>query len=255
MAVRERRGTGGRGTAGAYWRRRGASRRWSAAPAVRPGTCRAGRRSGRPACRPRSPSPAAARPASRARGGGALSSAMARSSASRSRRETSLSISAWVASANGRLEKAAPPPPRNDDPPSGYPIGPSVLDRPNSLTILTARSVAPARSLDGPGRPLADHHQLGGPAAEADGERIEQVVLAVHVPLDQRQLLGHAEGLARGQDRHLGHRVGVLGQRRHHGVPGLVHRDRVLLLGQQHVGAFPPAEDDPVPGRVEVGRR
>ncbi len=79
-----------------------------------------------------------------------LSSSIARSSAWRSRRETSLSISAWVASANGRLDMGAPPPPRNTDPPSGYPIGPSLSDRPNSLTILVARSVAPARSLAAP---------------------------------------------------------------------------------------------------------
>ena len=64
------------------------------------------------------------------------------------------------------------------------------------------------------GGALAEHHQLGGPAAEPDRERVVQVILPVHVPLDQRQLLGHAERLARGQDRHLGHRVGVLGQRR-----------------------------------------
>ena len=44
---------------------------------------------------------------------------MARSSAWRSSRETSLSISAWVASANGRLDMAWPPPPRNTEPPSG----------------------------------------------------------------------------------------------------------------------------------------
>ena len=47
------------------------------------------------------------------------------------------------------------------------------------------------------GGALAEHHQLGGPAAEPDRERVVQVVLAVQVPFDQRQLLGHAERLAR----------------------------------------------------------
>src|SRR5215469_3895890 len=37
-------------------------------------------------------------------------------------------------------------------------------------------------------------------------------------------------------------------------MPGLVHRDRLLLLGQQHVGALAPAEQYAVPGVVEVGR-
>ena len=82
-----------------------------------------------------------------------LSSSTARSSAWRSRRETSSSMAAWVASANGRLDMAAPPPPRNTDPPSGYPIGPRRFDRPNSRTILVARSVAPARSLAAPVEP------------------------------------------------------------------------------------------------------
>ena len=82
-----------------------------------------------------------------------MSSATARFSASRSSRATSRSISAWVASANGRLDMPGPPPPRNTEPPSGYPTGPSVLDRPNSLTILVARSVAPARSLAAPVEP------------------------------------------------------------------------------------------------------
>ena len=63
---------------------------------------------------------------------------------------TSASIAAWVASANGRLDNAAPSPPRNTEPPAGYPIGPSVSDRPNSRTILVARSVALARSLAAP---------------------------------------------------------------------------------------------------------
>src|SRR5215472_5826145 len=38
-------------------------------------------------------------------------------------------------------------------------------------------------------------------------------------------------------------------------MPGLVHRDRMLLLGQQHVGSLAPAEQYAVPGVVEVGCR
>ena len=115
-----------------------------------------------------------------------------------------------------------------------------------------ASSVAPARSFAAPVEPWPEHDQLGRPAAEAHRQRVGEVVLAVQVPLDQRQLLGHAERLAGRQDGDLGHRVGVLGEGGDQGVAGLVDRDGVLLLGQQDVGALPPAEQDPVPGRVEV---
>src|SRR5262249_56695218 len=42
----------------------------------------------------------------------------------------------------------------------------------------------PSKVVGGAGGPLADHHQLSGPAAEADGQRVQQVVLAVHVPVN-----------------------------------------------------------------------
>ena len=89
-----------------------------------------------------------------------------------------------------------------------------------------ARSVAEARSLAAPVEALAEHDQLGGPAAQAHGQRLGEVVLAVQVALDQRQLLGHAERLPGGQDRDLGDRVGVRGQRGDQGVAGLVHGHR-----------------------------
>ena len=76
-----------------------------------------------------------------------------------------------------------------------------------------------------------------GSSAEADGERVEKVALRVEVALVERELLGHPERLAGGQDRDLGDRVGVLGEHGDEGVAGLVDGDGVLLLGKQHVGA------------------
>ncbi len=75
------------------------------------------------------------------------------------------------------------------------------------------------------------------------------------MPFHQRELLGDAECLPGRQDRHLRDRVGVLGEYRNERVASLVDGDRVLLLGQQHVGAFPAAEQDPVPCRAEIDRR
>ena len=103
------------------------------------------------------------------------------------------------------------------------------------------------------GRALAELDQFGGPAAEPHGQGLGEVVLAVQVPLDQGQLLGHAERLPGGQDGDLGHRIGARRQRGDHGVARLVHGHGLLLLREQHVGALPAAEDDPVPGGVEVG--
>ena len=128
-------------------------------------------------------------------------------------------------------------------------------DSPNSRTILVARSVADARSFAAPGGALAELDQLRRPAAEPHRERLVQVILAVQVALEQRQLLSHAERLAGRQDGDLRDRVGVIRQSCHQGVPGLVDRHRVLLLRQQDVRPFPAPEQDPVPGVVEVGRR
>ncbi len=110
-----------------------------------------------------------------------------------------------------------------------------------------------ARSLAAPVEPWPEHDELAGPAAEVHRQHVVQVVLAVEVALDQGELLGHAERLAGGQDRHLGDRVGFVGIGGHQGVAGLVDGHGVLLLGEQHVGAFTPAEDDAVAGLVEVG--
>src|SRR6266702_3143389 len=55
------------------------------------------------------------------------------------------------------------------------------------------------------GRTLPQHHQLRGPATEPHRQGVVQVVLAVHVPLHQRQLLGHAESLPVWQDCYFGH--------------------------------------------------
>jgi hypothetical protein len=75
------------------------------------------------------------------------------------------------------------------------------------------------------------------------------------VALDHGELFGHPEGLARRQYGHLGDGVGVVGVGRHEGVARLVHRHRVLLLGDQDVRALPPAQNDAIPGLVEIGGR
>ena len=201
----------------------------------------------------RSPAPAAGRPARRARPGARGSARPLDSSASRSSRATSASIVAWVASANGRLDKPPPPPPRNDRAAFGVADRPEGLGEPELADHLRRQVGRRGQVVGGAGRALAELHQLGGAAAEPHGQGVVQVVLAVQVALDQRQLLGDAERLPGRQDRDLRHRIGVLGQRGHEGVPGLVHGDGVLLLGQQDVRALPASEQDPVPGVVEVG--
>ena len=80
-----------------------------------------------------------------------------------------------------------------------------------------------------------------------------EVVLAVEVALHQGQLLGDTQRLPGREDGHLGDRIGLVGVGGDQGVSGLVDGYRVLLLGEQHVRSLPPAEDDPVPGLVEVG--
>ena len=69
------------------------------------------------------------------------------------------------------------------------------------------------------GRGFTDDQVLRGAPAQADGEGIEQVALGVEVSLIDRELLGDAERPAGGQDRDLGHRVGVLGEKGHERVP------------------------------------
>ena len=57
---------------------------------------------------------------------------------------------------------------------------------------------------------LTDDQILRGPATEADGQRVEQVTLRVEVPFVDGELLGDPEGASGGQDRDLGHRIGVI---------------------------------------------
>ena len=145
-----------------------------------------------------------------------------------------------------------PPPPRKTDPPEGIADRSERRGESELPDHLGGELGAPwpgrwpHRWSPGRARPAR------GPAPEQDGQRVGEVVLAVEVALDQGELLGDPEGLPGRKDRHLGDRVGLVGVRRHQGVAGLVHGHGVLLLGEQHVGALPPAEDDPVPGLVEV---
>ena len=69
------------------------------------------------------------------------------------------------------------------------------------------------------------------------------------------QLFGDAEGLAGGQDGDLGDRVGVGGQGGDQAVAGFVDGHGVFLVGEQRVGGVAPAQQDAVPGGVEVGAR
>jgi hypothetical protein len=74
--------------------------------------------------------------------------------------------------------------------------------------------------------------ELGGAAAETDGQRIVQVALGIEMSFIRRKLLGGAEGLAGGQDRDLGHRICVFGTQRDQGMAGLVNGDGSLLAGK-----------------------
>ena len=125
---------------------------------------------------------------------------------------------------------------------------------PQSRTMRVASCVAPARSLAAPGGRLPQYQDLGGPAAQAHGQRVVKIALLVKVAFGNGQLLGDAERLAGGQDGDLGYRVGVRAQRGHQAVTGLVDGHRVLLVGEQGVGGVPPAQQDAVAGGVEVGR-
>ena len=150
--------------------------------------------------------------------------------------------------------KALPATAQKRRPALGIPDRPQRGRQPELADHLGRQVRRAGQVVGGAGRSLPELNQLGGPPAHPDRQRISEVVLAVQVPLVDRQLLGHPEGLAGRQDRDLRHRVGVVRQRGDNRVPGLVDRDRVLLVRQQHVRAFPPAEQDPVPGRVEVVR-
>jgi hypothetical protein len=104
----------------------------------------------------------------------------------------------------------------------------------------------------GTGRWLPENDDLRSPAAQPHRERIGEVAPGIQVAFGLRQLLGHAERRAAGEDGDLRHWVGVLGQDGDERMAGFVHGDRALFLGQQRVGAIAPADQQPVPGRSEV---
>ena len=125
-------------------------------------------------------------------------------------------------------------------------------EKPQSRTILMAELGRPGKVAGRPGRRLAQDEDLGGTTTQADRQRIAQVALGVQVPLVGRQLLGHPERLTGGQDRDLGHRIGVLAAHGDQGVPGLVDGDGTLLAGKQGIGRIAGTEQDAVARVVEI---
>ena len=96
------------------------------------------------------------------------------------------------------------------------------------------------------------HQLLGDAPAEAHHERVGDVLLLVDVALLDRELLGDTERHARGQDRHLVHRVGVLEHVGEHRVAALVVGDHLLLLLAERHRLALEAHEHPVAGRLEV---
>jgi hypothetical protein len=75
----------------------------------------------------------------------------------------------------------------------------------------------------------------------------------MQMALELGQLLGHAESGAPGKDRDLRDGIGVLRERGHERVPGFVDGHGMFLLGQQRVRRVTAADEETVPGAVEVG--
>ncbi len=67
------------------------------------------------------------------------------------------------------------------------------------------------------------------------------------------ELFGDAECLAGGQDGDFGDGVAVGGEGGDQGVAAFVDGDGVFFVGEQRVGGFSAAEQDPVAGFGEVG--
>ena len=55
-----------------------------------------------------------------------------------------------------------------------------------------------------------------------------------------------------GQDRDLGHRVGMLREERHQCVPCFMNGHRTLLFGEKCIGPIAPAQQNTIPGLVDV---
>ena len=104
----------------------------------------------------------------------------------------------------------------------------------------------------GAGRLVAEHDLLGDAPAEANDERVDDVLALVDVPLLERQLLRHAQRHAGREDRHLVERVGELEHVRADGVPALVVGDDLLLLLRECERLAPQAHQHAVAGGVEV---
>ncbi len=103
----------------------------------------------------------------------------------------------------------------------------------------------------GAGGGLAADQPFGGPAAEADGEGVGQVVLPVQPAVVGGQRLGQPEGLPGTQHGDPADRVGVRAEGGDQGVAGLVDGDGRELAGGQRAG-LPGAEQHPVAGGGEV---
>ena len=103
------------------------------------------------------------------------------------------------------------------------------------------------------GRGFTDDQVLRRAATETDGQGIEQVAFGVEVPLIDRELLGDSEGAPGGQDRDLGHGVGMLREEGNECVPCLVDSHGPLLFGEQCIGPVASAQQHTIPGLVDVG--
>src|ERR1700719_1084004 len=98
-------------------------------------------------------------------------------------------------------------------------MGPTVAENPHSRTMCVASSVAPARSL----------------AEPVDGSASTMI------------------SAARPPRRTASDGIGVLRERGHERVPGFVDGHGMFLLGQQRVRRVTAADEETVPGAVEVG--
>ena len=102
------------------------------------------------------------------------------------------------------------------------------------------------------GRRLVQEEDLGHPAGQQHGELGFQVVLAIGVAVVERQLDGHPQGDAAGNDGHLVDGIGFGDQGGDEGMAGLVE-GRVLLLLVVDDHALPlDAHQDFILGVFEV---
>lgn len=102
------------------------------------------------------------------------------------------------------------------------------------------------------GREVVEHRTFRDAASEPRRERIPEIALGGPTTLLERQLFGGPQRPPGRQDRHLRHRIGVVGRRSHQRVAGLVHGDAVLLLLSEQIGVLAFPDDETIASSVEV---